>query len=516
VPISNKSTKISGSSYISFPLNNDYYTDTKYPPIANKDSSRNEFTIELWMLPNILSQNKTTIFADILSDTGIFYENGNIIFEVEGESLEYSLSHLNKSSHIVAMYSSGYISLFIDSRIVSKKQLNNFSFLSEDVNFQSGPVIETNDYFYINCVAVYRYALSAEQIYDHYIQILNTPPSQISYPDGGYLFEIKDRAINKRYTFSYPVDKSWQEINDSFVEYNPSQGYLELAKMDGSVSKAILDVLSVPSIEDYDHSIIEWEGDNGISIEVSQDNSIFYPCKNGMPLPLTDSANGIIYLKIIFSSSNAQRFNPRIHSLKVSFYKDLAIYSINSGDYISSSTGGDNDFGFTWNNYPILSQSKYNGLRSVDSFSVYTDKDILSIETFYTPESLDSGSIMDQLSWDGAGTLNKSNILSIYVNGEDKTSQSLVSGLFTPGQIHHVILVFNSSVTEEIIFNQGSNEALFQYIAIYESQLDAGTAQAHYDMWVGNVSTIADGGSLALTENSINYYNNDWVVIQNI
>jgi hypothetical protein len=140
----------------------------------------------------------------------------------------------------------------------------------------------------------------------------------------------------------------------------------------------------------------------------------------------------------------------------------------------------------------------------------------LSVETFYTPESLAAGSIMDQLSWDGAGTLDKSNILSIYVNGVDKTSETSVSGLFTLEEIHHVILVFNNAVTEEIVFNEGSNEALFQYLAIYESQLDAGTAEAHYNMWVGNVSTIADGGSLTLTENSINYYNNDWIVIQNI
>ncbi len=515
-PVYGNSTKIEGTSYIEVPVDKDYYTDTKFPPIANSSSSKNEFSIELWFLPKIISVMETVVFADILSDTGIFYQNGNLIFKVEGVETEYSLSNINKSCHVVGVYSGNHISLFVDGKIVSKLKLNNFMFTANYTNFQIGPVIDTEDLFYINSAAVYRYALSSDQIYDHYIQILNTPPIQISYPDNGYLFEIKDRAINKKYAFSYPVDKGWQEIASSPIEYNAGQGYIELSKNDGSVSKSILDVFSVPSIEDYNHSIIEWEGDNGVLIEISQDNSVFYQCKNGMPLPLVDNTNGIIYLKITFESIDAQRFNPRLHSLRVSFYTDLKIYSVNSADYIARSTGGGNNFGFTWNNYPILSQSKYNGLRSIDPFSIYTDKDILSLEAFYTPDSLDAGSIMDQLSWDGAGTLNKSNILSIYVNGEDKTSETLVSGLFTAGQIHHVILVFNSPITEEIIFNQGSNEALFQYISIYESQLDAGTAQAHYDMWVGNVSTIADGGSLALTENSINYYNNDWIVIQSI
>lgn len=514
-PIGNNSTKITGTSYVSIPLDKDYYTENN-TAIANINNSKNEFTLELWILPKISSQNETPIFADISNDTGIFYENGNLIFKVEGQSTEYSLSNTNKAVHVAAIYSSGYISLFIDSKIESKLELNNFSFTSENINFQIGPVVDSNDYFYINSAAVYRYALSSEQIFDHYNQILNTPPIQISYPDNGYLFEFKDRAINKKYTFSYPIDKGWQEIASSPVEYNAGYGYIELGKVDGNVSESITDILSIPSIEDYNHSIIEWEGDNGISVEISQDNSTFYACQNGMPLPITDTTKGIIYLKITFDSSNGQRFNPRLHSLKVSFYTDLKIYALNSADYVAQTTGGGNDFGFTWNNYPILSQSKYNGLRSIDPFSIYTDKDILSIETFYTPESLDSGSIMDQLSWDGAGTLDKSNILSIYVNGVDKTSETLVSGLFTTGEMHHVILVFNNSVTGEIVFNEGSNEALFQYLAIYESQLDAGTAEAHYDMWVGNISTIADGGSLALTENSINYYNNDWIVIQNI
>lgn len=514
-PTGGGSTKINGANYISIPLEKDYYTDLNSPPIANLNSSRNEFSIEAWVYPNISSQNKTTIFADISNDTGLFYENGNIIFEVEGQKTEYSLSSIKRSTHIVAIYSGKYISLFINSKIASKTELNNFSFIADDCNFQIGPVLAPNDHFYINSVAVYRYALSAEQIYDHYIQILNTPPIQISYPDDGYLFDIKNRAINKKYTFSYPVDKGWQEIAESPVEYNAGQGYIELVKVDGNVSKSILDVLSVPSVEDYNHSIIEWDGDNGIIVEISQDNDNFYVCKNGMPLPISYDKS-ILYLKITFSSINAQRFNPRLHNLSISFYSDLKIFSVNSGDYISNTSVGDNNFGFTGNNYPILSQSKYNGLRSVDPFSVYTDKNILSIETFYTPESLQAGSIIEGLSWNGAGTLSKTNISAIYINGQNKTSQTLVSGLFTPEQLHHVVLVFNSPLTESIVFNQGSNEALFQYIAIYESQLDAGTAQAHYDMWVDNVSTIADGGSLSLTENSINYYNNDWVVIQNI
>lgn len=516
IPYDGRSTKISGSSYISIPLDKDYYSSSVLPAIANRSSSTKEFSIELWFKPQTSFLQESPLFADVLADTGIFYQNGNIVFKIEGVSLEYTLSNINKSLHIACVYGVNVMSIYVDGEPVATKNTDMFRFEAEDVDFQVGPVVGQSDSFLINGVAVYRYALTSDQIYGRFTSLYNVPAIQISDPDNGALFEIKNKAYGRKFTFNYPIDKDWSEIADSPVVRNEGYGYLELSKIDGQVSKEILDVLSIPSMEDYNHSVIEWEGDNGITVSISQDNLVFHECKNGLPLPISDFTKSIIYLKITFNSSDAQRFNPRLHKLNISFFKDVRIYSENSASYIAKSTGGSHDFGFTWNNKPILSHSMYNGLRAENKFSIYTDRDVLTLETFYTPDSLDAGSLFDQLSWSGAGTISKPNILALYINGEDKTSETSVSGLFEVGQLHHVVAVLSDSITEEIVFNDGSNEALYQYISIYESQMDAGTAQAHYEMYVDSVSTIAVGGSLSMTENSVNYYDNDWIVIQSI
>ena len=508
-------TRIKDNSYVSMPIDKDYYSDENIPPIANSSSSRNEFSLELWFKPEQNLISETPLFADVNADTGIFYEQGNIIFKLEGESVEYTLTEINRVHHIVCVYSGNDISIFINGDIAANKILNRFRFSSKDVDFQVGPVVDSNASFLINGVAVYRYALSLNQIYDHFYQVNNIPPIQIADPDNGFIFQIKNSASGKKFTFDYPINKNWSDIVESPVEFNDAKGYVELGKVDGEVSKELLDVISVPFIEEYEHSIIEWVGDNGISVKISQNNVDFYDCINGMPLPIQDNTKSIIYLKIIFQSSNAQRFNPRLYSLSISFFNGLRLYASNSADYISSTSTGGSDFGFTWNNWPILLRYSLNGLRAGSEFSLYTDKDVYSIEMFYTPTELSESSLFDQLSWNGAGTLSKSNILALYINGEDKTSETSVSGLFTPGYIYHIVVVLNNSITGEIVFN-GDNEALYQYITIYESQLSSGTAQAHYELYTDSVSTIADGSSLALTENSVNYYNNDWVVIQSI
>lgn len=516
IPHSGKSTSISGSSYISIPLDKDYYSSSVLPAIANSSSSTKEFTIELWFKPESDFLQESPLFADVLNGTGIFYQNGNIIFKIEDVSLEYTLSNINKSLYIACIYGVNSMSIYVDGEIVATKNTDGFKFEAEDVDFQVGPVVGPSDSFLINGISVYRYALSSDQIYGRFSSLYNIPPIQIADPNNGSLFEIKNKAYGRKFTFNYPIDKDWSEIAESPVRRNEGYGYLELSQTDGEVSKELIDVLSIPSMEEYNHSVIEWEGDNGVSIYISQDNSTFNECKNGLPLPISDFTKSVIYLKIKFTSSNAQRFNPRLHKLNISFFKDVRIYSENSASYIAKSTGGSHDFGFTWNNKPILSQSKYNGLRAEAKFSLYTDRDVRTLETFYTPDSLEAGSLFDQLSWNGAGTLSNPNILALYINGEDKTSETSVSGLFEVGQLHHVVAVLSDSITEEIVFNDGSNEALYQYITIYESQMDAVTAQAHYEMYVDSVSTIAVGGSLSMTENSINYYDNDWVVIQNI
>ena len=162
-------------------------------------------------------------------------------------------------------------------------------------------------------------------------------------------------------------------------------------------------------------------------------------------------------------------------------------------------------------------------------FYVNTSSSISSMEFFYTPESIaDSGLISTAVygsyedsnySW-ASGTISSNNIEAIYVNGIDKTSETSVSNIFKPGNLHHVLVVFTAAVSDKIKINHssgGSVKAVYQNISLYPSQFTTTQATNHYDMYVyKNYTIIQDDNtpSLSIAENSANYYDNDWVLFQ--
>jgi hypothetical protein len=84
--------------------------------------------------------------------------------------------------------------------------------------------------------------------------------------------------------------------------------------------------------------------------------------------------------------------------------------------------------------------------------------------------------------------------------------------------LHHVVLALTNPITEQIVFNyrqEGSEKSLYQYVTIYDYVLGAGMAQSHYEMYTEKSKYQSSGSTLSLSENSVNIYNNDWIVLQN-
>ena len=131
-----------------------------------------------------------------------------------------------------------------------------------------------------------------------------------------------------------------------------------------------------------------------------------------------------------------------------------------------------------------------------------------------------NGYAASTLRWSNSGTMSKTNISAIYVNGVNKTSETNVLGIFKTGQLHHVIVVFASAVSSDIRFNysvNGSVSALYQYITLYETAFNSTQAAANYDLYIRKqTSTITDSSTPILTETSATAYNNDWIVVQSI
>jgi hypothetical protein len=182
--------------------------------------------------------------------------------------------------------------------------------------------------------------------------------------------------------------------------------------------------------------------------------------------------------------------------------------------------------------YDILSRNSRNGLRTVvdSGFEITTTKGVRTLEFFYTPTAItDSGLVSSTatngysasvINWHNSGTVSKTNISALYVNGVNKTSEANVSAIFKPGQLHHVIVVFSSAISNDIRFNYslyGSVSALYQYITLYETAFNSTQAAANYDLYIRKQSSsITDSSTVTTTEDGVESYNNDWIVIQSV
>jgi hypothetical protein len=202
------------------------------------------------------------------------------------------------------------------------------------------------------------------------------------------------------------------------------------------------------------------------------------------------------------------------------------VFSSNSADYLT----GLNDIAISNKKYPILSRDARNGIRALEGsgFYVNTDESISTIEFFYTPSALTNSALISTISgggsasnysWITSGSISKTNISAIYVNGVNKTSETSISNIFTAGEIYHVVIVYTSAVSDAIKFNHsslGAVTALYQNIALYPSAFNSTKVTEHYNMYIEKSAAVANDSSITVTEDAPQYYNNDWIVIQNI
>lgn len=534
--------KIDNDNYITASVQKDYNGLTETGGLADRYTSDNDFTLEAWVYPNLPTTSEVTLFGDTSNDIGLFYDNGNLIFRIESEEISWTIPYLKKAMHIVATYTGNDIALYVDGVLRSNKILTDFKFTNTSFTPSFGPTPNSSNYFLLNAPAVYRYALDISRIQIHYLDAQTLPAIQIADPDSGEVFEFYDNDISTAYKYAYPANKPWSNFITDDLYYDSQENSISIKKSTGSKTVVINDFITIPLGLTIDSSKIEWEGDNGISIRTSVDGTTYTSCVNGEAIP--QYTNGDIdssynlYLEITLESTDASRYLPKLYGIIIKFYNDQVMYSVNGGTYFTTLEGisGPTVFDVSLGNqkYPILSRDARNGLRAVQDagFAIEANSGIGTLQFFYTPEALtDSGLISSSstngytasnYSWRNAGTISKTNISAIYVNGINKTSETNVANVFETGQLHHVLIVFSSDISGVIKFNYsqyGAVNALYQNIAMYPSNFDSTKALAQYDLYrYKSIQEVLDSNtwSIQLTENSVTPYNNDWIVQQNV
>jgi hypothetical protein len=530
---------ITNSKSISFPIVNNYYGDSSYASLADINSLDNDCSFEVWFYPKFITTNETVILGNSTDSIGLFYDSGDIVFKFGQYTARHTLAHISKSHYIVGTYSPSEIKLYVDGDIKSTVPITDLPSLSQSgLTLNVGPTLSASDSFIVDAPAVYRHALPISKIFNHYSEIQPIPAHQIAFPDQGRIFESYDNNISTSYSYSYPGNKPWNYFKTDGTYYNAEEQYISITQTDTAdpASVQIDDFISIPSGIGANSSKIEWDYSNGISVSVSIDGVSYTPCINGGEIPgFTRSSFSLetgIHIRITLSTSDSSKYIPRLYTLSLNFYKDQTLFASNSSDYISALETNS----YTLGNkvYPILSRDSRNGVKVFDGsgFIVNTQKQTYAIEFFYTPSALSNSGLVSSISGSGSasnyswvtnGTISKTNISSIYVNGINKTSETSISNVFTPGETYHVVILYTSGVSGSLRFNSsdaGSVAALYQNIALYPLgfpvMFDSAKASEHYALYTQRSISVADDSSVTLTESGTSVYNNDWLVIQNI
>ena len=530
------SNKIDSTKSIQFVISKDFSGTTGTGGFATPSTYDNDFTLEAWIHPKTLT-SLTPLFADI-DGIGLYWQNGNVVFKLESERLDYSVPNPNRVLHIVGVYSVNSMSLYVDGYLVASKVIS-ISFTNPTITLSSGPST-AGEHFLIDCPAVYRYALTADAILSHYNNLFLNTDEQISVPDLGELFRGAEKYQDIETRYVYPVQISWESLiyDNEALSYNSRNNSVKLSS--GFSNGEFVEDLVLNITKDYVSSKIDWVASKGVSVYVSETSALgpWRICSNGSSIPgFTQgsefSSQKILYFRIVFDSSNPDLYIPELYSLKIYFYSEKKMFAHNGGSNLSISqptSGTTWDFDVSNNSYPIRTRNYDNGIRPKSSaFFIDSVNDVRNIEMIFTPKTLSSGNLIfnktgeteTSLSWAAGGSISKSNISNIYINGQDISSANNISSYLYLDEPNYILIKTSSVISGPIWFNGKQllgvrsnvlDDNLYQNIALYSNPLIS--HQEHYDLYIGKTLSIGQGSSMSMTEESVSTYSRDRVVFQ--
>jgi hypothetical protein len=540
---------INPNGIIMLPFSKGYTGEDAKFTIADKYSSDSEFSIEFWLYPKTIN-NPTNIFyanLNLPNDNpvvGISYKNSAIYFNINEISIGSHLDHYGEVIHVVAVYGGNTISLYLNGILKSIKNLIDFKFINDSFDyFLIGPTQLTVDSMLINNAAIYKYALSAEQIKNHYDANQTIPPSQIVFPENGVLFSGSDFNVRKIFEYSYPKNKRFEELQLNSTFYiDKNNNCITLNK---DVDEAIFyDSFTIPAGLDIVSSKVEWNFDTRIEVSFSDtgDDGTWIVLENGKPLPEyvlgdgTNEGSKTIHFSVFMWTSDLNVLVPQLNELSFYFYSEKDIYAENSGESISivQPTSGSIDSS-VWDisastkDYPTIKRNKLAGIRpyGAPGFAIETAKDIYSVEMIYRHgNSLSENCLVScgdsNYWWDGTGAISYNNLSDIYINGVSAKLSIDASELFEPGEIYHIVLIFDQPITDQIFINSmddwtvGGVGNSYSNIAIYDTELNQGQVEKHYLLYTGRDLAQSDVTSIALTETGVFAYDYDWRVVKSV
>jgi hypothetical protein len=518
-------TKISGTDKITLSDLKSPYGNYIQGALADKYSSDVSFTLECWVQINECTS--ATIFADETNSIGIYWQNNSIVFSIgTSNKIHYLVKDKYKSLHIVGVYTNNYMSLYVDGQLIDTNDMSDFVFTNSTFRPQVGTVVGGADaYMIIDAPAVYRYELSSHSITTHY-SMANIPSYvSISDPENGKCFSNIDGTSLLSLKYEYGYNRDIQLLQNDSLYYNPSNKTISIFKTDTpeSITTEVIDIISIPIMLDFVSSKIEWSTDNGVSIYTSStgETNSYVECQNGFPIPQYQynslDASNLIYLKVVYSTADSSKYTPVLDKLNITLYGTLEVTSSNSVATISSSS----NISIGSESSPAIARNKRSGIRTGgnNSFTISDTEETKTIEMIYTPETINAASLVSRgsnfISWNQAGTITKSGFDSLYINGSLVSWSSNIWTYLTKNQPSHIVAIFTSPSSDNLVFNNQGIAAKYEGISLYPSSI-AISPSAHYAMHIGSYYENISNESITVTEIGTPIYDYDFVVVKTV
>lgn len=486
-------------------------------PVAKRTHEEEEFSISFYLKIGNGFDSQQKIFYDSVNNIGISILKSNLIFTITDSSnnqnsISYKLQEIGNSYHIAAVYSKRAMYLFIDGVARANLMLDStFKFkATSNVNF----LLSTSAYSnIIDKVEIFNEALSDKYINSEIeLDSVYQNPGQIMSLDGAAYFSFSKNLKPIKTGFSYGTNKSIS----SAIMFNVEElfeNYVVLS--DGQDSGYFTDSVFITSI---DNNQIDWYGDSGgIEVSYNTDGSNTYAAvSNHSTIP--NFTGGMLYYKVSLTRDYSGASSP--------VFTGIDFISYDSKEFRSDNTlySLDTDFNYHTGKYSnsMVSQSKENGIKTLSGGLKVPEITGRSVEFMFNPSGLGQTCLLDlggaRYSWSGAGSITKTGISSIYVNGVNLYSQTSISNVFNPDIWHHVVITLSADQTDTLYLNQSKTGTLigsdnsFAHLGIYDYDMSA-KAISHYKHLISRVSESTLSDSISIGSDSYSGYNVDKVVL---
>lgn len=491
------------------------------------------FSLEAWIKPQsgtaaVLARNNSGLFLDGLV----------LRFSMQFSTLQsITYDHLSSGQiyHVVAVYDGKSMVLYVNGQVVANSEIDD-AVISTGIS-DTALVLKTTmtSYMSVDTPAVYNYGLDYVRVNRHYNVGVNYPEVvNLSLNNGGKYYQFSDEYSSVYESVSFGQVDDW---NAGTFSGNVTAVDGKLVNLYDETTEEWLTgtwtyQYSVASDEGVgitlNGSRITWESLDTITVETSTDDVTWTPVTNGGSIVGTQSLNSGWAISVRVTIPTTTDAQSVVDNLKLVFYTSKAVRG--SDESLMASFNAPLSVTLSDTSYPPASFNDNTGvlLPASNGISIPADTDFDPYSAVEMTVSFDTSTVSKtvlsvgsaSITSNGSGQWTFTGLTALYVDGVAVTSPYTIAA----GKWHHVLAVFPSTTSTVYIGNSSAGSAGYPmrvgYVALYSDTIDATTADAIYDTWVGTAAIqVSDESTTNITEHSFSStsspfraYSFDWSI----